>query len=268
MAISWKTGQKENSKMSDKMIGIVGGVGSYAGIDLIRKIYDLTDATCDQEHLPVSMLSAPHKIVDRTGYLLGEVDINPGIAIAEIISTLVSNGAEVIGIPCNTAHAPSIFDVIMNNIPSSCKLVHLVEEVGEYLCKNHPKIRLVGILGTTGTITEKIYPNILKKYEIEAIQPSCEIQSLFVHPSIYDKNYGIKAFSNPVNQKAKSDLVTAASYLSRKGAQVVILGCTEMPLAVTEERIDNSIIIDATSVLASALIRESRNTNCVNHTPC
>ena len=76
--------------MENKMIGIVGGIGSYAGIDLIRKIYDLTDAACDQEHLPVSMLSAPHKIIDRTKYLIGATQINPGIAISEIIDTLIS----------------------------------------------------------------------------------------------------------------------------------------------------------------------------------
>ena len=244
--------------MSDKMIGIVGGVGSYAGIDLIRKIYDLTDATCDQEHLPVSMLSAPNKIVDRTKYLLGDTEINPGFAIAGIISTLVSNGAEVIGIPCNAAHAKPIFDVIRSNIPVSCILVHLIEEVGLYLCKNHPEIKRVGVLGTTGTIIAKIYPEILCKYKLDVLHPSEEIQSLFIHPSIYDRDYGIKAFSNPINQKAKNNLITASTYLSRRGAQAVILGCTEISLAITEQKIENSLIIDATSILASALIRESR----------
>lgn len=244
--------------MSEKMIGIVGGVGSYAGIDLIRKIYDLTDATCDQEHLPVSMLSAPHKIIDRTKFLLGETDINPGIAIAEIITTLISNGAEVIGIPCNTAHAKQIFNSIKDNIPTSCTLVHLIDEVGIYLNKNYPGIKRVGVLGTTGTLITSIYPEILGKYKIDVMQPSEEIQNLFVHPAIYDKEYGIKAFSNPVNEKAKNNLITATTYLSRRGAEAVILGCTEIPLAVTEKKIENSLIIDATSILASALIRESR----------
>lgn len=245
--------------MENKMIGIVGGIGSYAGIDLIRKIYDLTDATCDQEHLPVSMLSVPHKVGDRTQYLLGDTDINPGFAIANIISTLVLTGAEVIGIPCNTAHAKPIFDSIKDNIPASCLLVHLIEEVGLYLRENHPAINRVGILGTTGTLSAKIYPEVLGKYKIDVIEPSEEIQSIFVHPAIYDKDYGIKAFSNPVNQKARNDLLTAATTLSRKGAQAIILGCTEIPLAITEEKVENSLIIDATSILASALIRESRN---------
>ena len=51
--------------MSHKTIGIVGGIGNYAALDLIKKIYDLTDANTDQEHLPIALLSKPHEIVDR-----------------------------------------------------------------------------------------------------------------------------------------------------------------------------------------------------------
>ena len=244
--------------MEYKMIGIVGGIGSYAGIDLIRKIYDLTDVITDQEHLPVSMLSIPHKVVDRSKFLVGETDINPGLAISEIINTLISNGSSVIGVPCNTAHAEPIFNLIKASIPESCKLLHLVEEVGLYLSIQHPEIKKVGVLGTTGTISTKVYPDVLAKYNIEVIQPSEDIQNIFVHPSIYDINYGIKAFSNPVKLKAKENLLKAVTYLSNKGAKAIILGCTEIPLAIQEKKINNSIIIDASTVLAAALIRESK----------
>ncbi|WP_339708285.1 amino acid racemase [uncultured Kriegella sp.] len=244
--------------MRDKMIGIVGGVGSYAGIDLIKKVYDLTEATSDQEHLPISMLSVPHKIIDRTKYLLGETDVNPGIAISEIIASLIASGSAIIGIPCNTAHARPILSLIEKSIPESCVLVNLIEEVGLHISTKHPEITKVGVLGTTGTILAKVYPEVLSRYNIEVIQPSEDIQDLFVHPSIYDTSYGIKAFSNPVNNKAKENLSMAATYLSRKGAQAVILGCTEIPLAIQYEKIEDSLIIDATTVLARALIRESR----------
>lgn len=244
--------------MIHKTIGIVGGVGSYAGIDLIKKVYDLTEAKSDQEHLPVSMLSVPHKIIDRTKFLLGETTINPGIAIAEIIASLIASGSSVIGIPCNTAHARPILSLIEQSIPPSCVLVNLIEEVGLHISTKHPSITKVGVLGTTGTILAKVYPEVLSKYNIEVIQPSTDIQELFVHPSIYDTNYGIKAFSNPVNEKARENLSMAATYLSRKGAQAIILGCTEIPLAIQYDKIEESLIIDATTVLASALIRESR----------
>jgi aspartate racemase len=159
-----------------KMIGIVGGVGSYAGIDLIKKIYDNTEAITDQEHLPVSMLSAPHKVKDRTEYLIGKIKENPGIAIAEIITTLSRHGAEIIGIPCNTAHTPKIFNVIKQNTPDEIQLVHLIEEVGKFITNNHPEIKKVGVLSTNGTFIADVYPSILANFGIEAIHPSEEIQ--------------------------------------------------------------------------------------------
>lgn len=240
-----------------KMIGIVGGVGSYTGIDLIKKIYDNTDAKTDQEHLPISMLSVPHKVLDRTMYLLGEIKVNPGIVIAEIITALSLNGAEIIGIPCNTAHAPKIFNEVLKRIPESCQIVNLIEEVGKYIIHQHSEIKKVGVLCTNGTFRTNIYSDVLSKYNIKVIYPSKEMQSMYVHPAIYDLDYGIKAFSNPVKSRAKEDLMFAAINLSRKGAEAIILGCSEIPLVITEEKIENSIVIDATTVLAKALIRES-----------
>ena len=252
--------------MTNKMIGIVGGVGSYAGIDLIRKIYDHTDATCDQEHLPVSMLSVPHSIVDRTDFILGKTHINPGLSIAEIIKNLSSQGAEVVGIPCNTAHASVIYDVIREEVPATCKIIHMVKEVAKDIAARTEIVRKVGILGTTGTLSSNIYTDTLVNQEIEVIYPSEDIQNLFVHPAIYHSTYGIKAFSNPVNSKARNDLMMASSFLLRKGAEAIVLGCTEIPLALTENTLDGIPLIDATTVLAKALIRESRTGTCGSET--
>ena len=244
--------------MRNKMIGIVGGVGSYAGIDLIRKIYDHTDVSCDQEHLPISMLSVPHSIVDRTEYILGNTTINPGLSIAEIVTKLVSQGAKVVGIPCNTAHAPKIFDEIRAKTPANCKIIHLVTEVAKDLSRRSNAIRKVGVLATAGTLSSNIYTDTLSDYGIEVIYPSEDIQNLFVDPAIYHRGYGIKAYANPVTNKARNDLIMASSLLSRKGAEAIILGCTEIPLALTESAIDDIPLIDATKVLAKALIRESQ----------
>ena len=96
------------------------------------------------------------------------------------------------------------------------------------------------------------------KYNLEVVYPSEEVQEMYVHSAIYDSNYGIKAFSNPVNIRAQQDLMVAASFLSRKGAEAIVLGCTEIPLAITSEQIESSVVIDATTILAKALIRESK----------
>jgi aspartate racemase len=195
------------------------------------------------------MLSVPHKILDRTKFLLNEISENPAFSIAEIIATLYQNGAEIIGVPCNPAHAPVIFEKILENIPKQCRIIHLIEEVASYIKNNYPQIRKIGVLSTSGTYASNIYPMICEKYGIEVIQRAIEIQNMFVHPAIYDPYYGIKTNSHPVTNRAKKDLLLAAAVLARMGAEGIVLGCTEIPLAVSQDRIEGSIIIDSTTVL-------------------
>ena len=92
------------------MLGIVGGIGPMAGADLYKKIVENTIANTDQEHLSVLLASMPNEIADRTSFLLGKTDKNPAPAIAQIILMLERAGATHIGIACNTAHSPQIFE--------------------------------------------------------------------------------------------------------------------------------------------------------------
>lgn len=240
-----------------RMIGIVGGVGTFAGIDLLRRIYSLTDARTDQDHLPVAMISNPPLVADRTAFLQGKVKQNPGIAMAEIVNALVVSGAEIIGIPCNTAHSPSIFNEIIKRIPENVSLLNLIEEVCRLITENHQEIRKVGILGTNGTYMSKLYTDPLFAHNISAIYPEERIQKELVHPAIYDEEYGIKAFSDPVTERAREDLLEAACSLVQKGVEAIVLGCSEIPLAISERSIDQCIVIDSMSVLAQSLINNS-----------
>lgn len=243
-----------------KMIGIVGGVGTYAGIDLQRRIYAHTDARTDQDHLPVAMISKPGLVADRTLFLQGKVEENPGIAIAEIINTLAAAGAELIGIPCNTAHAPPIFNEIRSRIPKHIKLLHLIDEVCRLIAEKHPDIRKVGILGTNGTWMSRLYTEPLSAYNISALYPAEEVQKGLVHPAVYDVEYGIKAFSSPVTDRASENLLEAAYLLVGQGAEAIVLGCSEISLAFSEEMIHQCIVIDSMSVLSHSLIQ-----NAVSH---
>ena len=240
------------------MIGIVGGVGTFAGIDLYRKIYKHADARTDQDHLPLALVSVPAKVLDRTMFLQGEVEENPGIAIAAIIKTLASAGAVIVGIPCNTAHSPIIFNEILKRIPGNIKLIHMIEEVGRHISSDYPEIRKAGILGTNGTYLSKVYTDVLSAYNIEVLYPEESMQKSLVHPAIYDKNYGIKAFSDPVTDRSRHDLLEVASSLVSRGSEAIILGCSEIPLAIHETKIEQSIVIDSVAILAKALISNSR----------
>ncbi|MFQ5963205.1 MAG: aspartate/glutamate racemase family protein [Candidatus Scalinduaceae bacterium] len=249
-----------------KIIGIVGGVGPYASVDLTRKIFDQTNAKSDQDHLSIALLSIPKEIEDRTSYLLGQTSINPAYALFKIIRKLEDMGAGVVAIPCNTVHCPEIFDVIVKNLEkanSSIILLHMINKVAEFIRINHPQIRNVGVLCTTGTYKTKVYSNILEQKGINVIFPD-EVLQDSIHTAIYDPGYGIKAQSNPVTEFAKRKLTEALNYLQKEGAEAIVLGCTEIPIAITNKKIGETMIIDPTLILARALIREL-NPNKLKH---
>ena len=241
-----------------KMIGIAGGMGPYASLDLLQKILDHTIANEDQNHLPVVLISAPDIISDRTEFLMGKTSINPAYAISEIISRLIDVGADVIGIPCNTAHAPPIYNVIvevLNGRNKVVKIIHMIDEVVEFMRQNDPILNNIGILCTTGTSMVKIYPTALAEKGYKVIMPDKSIQES-THLAIYNKKYGIKARSNPVTEEAKDHVIRAINHLKEKGANALVLGCSEITFALREQNIGSIPVIDPVLVLARALIRE------------
>ena len=245
---------------NNKIIGIVGGVGPYAGLDLCRKIFDNTKADKDQDHLCIALLSMPGNIEDRTAFLLGNSDINPAFAISKVIIKLEHMGAGIIGIPCNASHAPQIFNVILDELKkanSSVKLINLVEEVAVFIKKHYSSVNNVGVLAINGTYKSGVYKNILKEKGFNVIMPDEDFQNNVIHDSVYNPGYGIKARVNPVTKTAKKELLRGIKYLQKQGTEAVVLGCTEMPLAITDKVIGKTIIIDSTLVLARALIKEA-----------
>ena len=246
--------------MTDNIIGVVGGVGPYAGLDLVRKIFDQTIASTDQDHLPVALLSYSELISERTDFILGETNQNPAAGIITVLKQLELIGATVAGIPCNTAHAPLVFDQINTNLAtrsSPIQLIHMIEETAQFMCTYHPDKERVGVLSTQGTYLANIYPGILQDASFAVLTPDEEEQRNLVNPAIYDERYGIKAQSNPVTKRARTDLRAAAKNLIAAGAQAIILGCTEIPLALPENRIGSIPLVDPTMILARALVREA-----------
>ena len=240
------------------MIGIVGGIGPYAGLDLLRKVFDNTIAGKDQDHIDTILLSMPSSILDRTEYLVGKVKENPGLAIAEVAKRLEMAGAMVAGIPCNTAHVSEIFQPILDELlMEGCriKVLHMIHETISFLAGTFPKIKRIGVLSTTGTYLNSVYKDALEAKGYEVSRPRSEMQEQLIHPAIYHPEYGIKLVSNPVQSKAKNNLLEGFSYLKERGAEAVILGCTEIPIAFPEKYIEGMVAIDPTTVLARALIQ-------------
>ena len=207
----------------------------------------------------MALLSLPGQIADRTEYLLGQSTENPAGPIAEVVLRLEGLGADVVGIPCNTAHSPRIFDEIRHrlaNAGSAVKLPHMIKEVARFVRENLPAVRRVGVLSTTGTLRTELYPRLLGACGLEVIAPDERVQAELVHPAIYDRHTGIKAHPTPVTETARQRLIDAVEHLRARGAEAVILGCTELPLALSENRLGPTVLIDPNLILARALIRE------------
>lgn len=242
--------------MSEGIIGIVGGVGPYAGLDLVQKIFDQTKAKKDQDHLSVYLASESSKISDRSEFLCGKIQENPGYAIAEIIKKLEKIGATVAAVACNTAHSPKIFDVVLQSLEKSkskIRLLHIVEETVDFIKHNFPDIKSVGVLGTQGTYKTDLYGSALKAQGLKAIKPTPKTQDL-IHRAIYDSEWGIKAVY-PITAEAKQVILESIQELERLGAQGIILGCTELPMAIKQKKIKDIYIFDPTLILARSLIK-------------
>ncbi|MGI9174469.1 MAG: aspartate/glutamate racemase family protein [Rhodothermales bacterium] len=243
-----------------EIIGVIGGMGPQAGLDLVQKILGYTAAQADGEHLPTALLSYPGLIPERSLFLNGHSDENPADAITEIARRLDTAGATVAGIPCNTAHVPVIFDPVVERLQAEgrgLRLLHMIDEAVEEVERQEPRLHRVGVLSTDAVRRLGLYRDRLEKAGFEPILPDADVQKRLVSPVIFDRTWGVKAQSHPVSPEARQHLLQAVAHLTDQGAEAIILGCTELPLALTEDRMEGVAMIDPTAVLARALIRET-----------
>jgi len=240
-------------------IGIVGGAGPYAGLDIAQKLLQQTKAKSDQDYLPTLLISTPELIEDRTDFLLGKTAKNPAHAIYSNLHDLEALGATVAGIACNTAHAPEIRNVFLEKLKvseSNLKLLDMISETADFLRSDCQEVNTVGVLSTIGTWKARFYPELLGEYGFEVLTLNEQQQQHLHNEALFNTVYGIKVQAHPVSVKARDALLEGVHTLEKQGAQAIILGCTEIPLGITERILDETYCIDPGLILARALIRE------------
>jgi len=194
----------------------------------------MTNAKQDQEHIEMLIYSKP-TIPDRTAYILGRSKENPVFPMIEIGKALVDLGVDYIAIPCITAHY--FHDTLSSGI--GVPIIHIIKETVQHL-KDHG-VQCAGIMATEGTISSNLFQEELIKAGMNAIIPTEQKQEM-VTDLIY-KN--VKA-----NQPVDFDKFTAVSMeLKNNGAEVIILGCTELSLIKRDYDIGPGYI-DAMEVLS------------------
>jgi aspartate racemase len=227
------------------LIGIIGGVGPYAGLDFFKKILDNTAASRDQDHVSVVLLSCPAIIPDRTEFLLENEAENPSFAMFECAKRLYAIGVKYAVLVCNTAHAKRIFapflEMVRQELPGLV-IVNMLETCMRHIKQSMPAAKRIGYLATKGTYRSRVYHEYINADEgFSMLEPDAEGQER-IHEAIYSKKFGIKAHSAPVHAEARNILLRETLELLERGADAVILGCTELPLAINPSDFSESVI--------------------------
>ncbi len=236
------------------MIGIIGGVGPYAGLHLHKCILDQTMANYDQDHLPVIHINCASEVPDRTEFLLGHNPENPAVPISRQIDTLYNAGARVIGLPCNTAHADSIYDILHNHVQNMQGLImiNMIDELFREMARlGETK---TGLLATLGSYRNGLFNAYGKKYNIEVVLPEEDIQAR-VHDTIYNSRDGLKS-TGMMNMRINSLYQSIFESYRKKHIHSAILGCTEISMAFPSLNSTAFRTFKTIDILAGSLIRE------------
>ena len=222
------------NKQEKKILGVLGGLGPMATAYYLELMIKMTDAATDQEHLQSIVMNFP-TVPDRTAFILGRSEESPLEPMISLGRQLKAMGASVIATPCITAHY--FHQSLQEGI--GLPMIHGIECIARQLAEGG--ISKVGLMATDGTVQSGIFQRQVEAQGMELILPD-EAGQKTVMALIYDQ---VKAGKQP-------DLALFGSVkeqLQRKGAQVVVLGCTELSLLKKEHPLGEGIL-DALEVLA------------------
>ena len=215
-------------------LGVLGGMGPAATLEFLEKLLKLTGADTDQEQIPTITYNNC-KIPDRNEAYLrnGESPVSELVRSAKVLE---SAGADIIAMPCNTAHI--WFDSIRES--TSVEILNMLEITSDCI----PGTAKVGIISTTPVKLSGLYSDILEKRGI---------------PVIYgeDQNEIMKAIYLVKSGKldeAKQVFMKQISQLESKGVDHILAGCTEVPVAISQSDVQSKLV-DPMECLALECIR-------------
>jgi aspartate racemase len=230
--------------VTESVIGILGGMGPEATVELYRRIVHYTDAKTDQDHLRAIIDSNP-KIPDRNAHILygGE---DPTQQLCETARNLERAGADFIVIPCNAAH------MYLQRLRDSVgiPILSIVDEAVRSLVEGWPQVRSVGLMTSTAVRQTRLYADPLEKRGIRTLLPGASDQQLLL-----DSFFAVKAGDKSPELKAR--LRRVGEDLISMGAEALIFACTELSVVLGPEDFDVPVV-DALEALARAAIREAR----------
>ena len=227
------------------MLGVLGGMGPLASAEFMRRLTLLTPAVRDQDHIPAVLWSDP-RVPDRTAARIAGGE-DPLPALLRGIRGLEAAGAGAIAIPCNTAHGWFEGMQAATHLP----ILHIVDAAAEELARLGVARGPIGVMGTAGTLAMRLYQQRLEARGYACLVPEPAEMDTLVTPAIAE----VKA--NRV-AAAYAPLAEAATRLATRGAEAVVLGCTEIPLGIAAGPALPFPVCDTLDALARAAIGWAR----------
>lgn len=223
-----------------KILGIIGGLGPMATAYFMQLLTQMSEAVTDQQHMELLIHSKP-SIPDRTQYILGNSHKSPLPAMQEIGRELAAQGAQLLAIPCITAH---YFQQELEKA-AGIPVLHAIDETADYL--RAEGIQRAGIMATDGTVASRLFQDRLKAFDIEAIVPPAKEQEQIMKMIYKEVKAGIP-ISRPVFE-------AVADCLFEQGAEVNLLGCTELSIIKRDNPLSAGFV-DVMEVLARKAVQE------------
>jgi len=231
------------------MIGILGGMGTQAGLDFCNKLSKLNRGKLDQKY-PMFVLYNKSNTPKRPENLIKYNNVLN--ALVQGCKMLEKNKCKFIVIPCNTAHY--WYEDVQKKI--KIPILSMPKEVFIHTRKNCKKNSTIGILCTEATLKTKVYNKYFDK-NYNLISPDKKLQKNSV-------NRAIKLVKLGKVKEAEKALRPSVNYLIKKKCKKIILGCTELPIAIFAYKSfkkikESKVFIDPNLLLAQVSMKKYKS---------
>ncbi|MCL1899737.1 MAG: amino acid racemase [Promicromonosporaceae bacterium] len=225
------------------LIGVIGGVGPLATAYFLRRVIESTAAQVDQDHLDLLVFNHA-AIPDRTRHLLDRSQPDPGPVLAADARRLEGFGCDFLVMPCNTAHTytQQVQDAV--TVP----FVSIIDVTVAAARARLPGLRQVGLLATAGTVAAGVYDDAFAP-DVVVLTPSAVDQQR-VDRLITQVKAGVHV--------GRQEVDSVAASLRERGAELVLLGCTELSvIAVDQGLLAEPTYLDTLDCLVRATIKRA-----------
>ncbi len=234
---------QDAEQFEGRFLGVLGGMGPLAGVFFMERLIALSKADCNQQHMPAILWSDPRIPARTQAYLKQGPDPLPWMMNG--VNRLVSMGADAIVIPCNTAHLWYESLAAETSVP----ILHIVRAVADDMRREGMHRGCVGLMGTAATLELGLYQQVLEADGYQCLVPQDGEMMAYCKKAIalVVANRIVEAFE---------PAAACVESLRQQGADAVVLGCTELPLAIPHaRRAELGIpIIDSIDALARAAV--------------